>query len=235
MVSPYLKQVHDWKIREIVVGFIESKALFELYHKRDKSSKLIPFNILRKLCDLLFVTKENYHLLFRNLIDPKKHIFEDANKFTPKASEINLMNTIGLLFHKVMVARELKYMIDYYEEDTRNYQDSLNSLHGHLSRIDDLFVQGIDDLKVMLRGQKGNIYLTTYFLENSEFCKQQFNDGLPELMTLVSKRDGLEKALIDAAKFYEDSGWKEKSRHMCNRCLESFPENEEARVMLARL
>ncbi|MBN1155595.1 hypothetical protein JXB12_11825 [candidate division KSB1 bacterium] len=235
MASPYLIKVHDWKIREIVVDFIEAKALFEKYYKHDKSQKLIPFNILRKLCDMLYITKENYHLLFRNLIDPKKLIFEDANKFTPQENEINLMNTIGLLFHKIMVARELKYMIDYYEEDTRNYQESLLSLHGHLLRIYDLFNQGIDDLKVMLRGHKGNIYLTTFFLENSEFCVQQFNQDLPELMRLVSKPNGIEKALIDAAKFYEESGWPEKSRLMCNRCLELFPDNNDAKTILKRL
>jgi len=235
MVSPYIQQIHDWKIREIVLGFLESKALFEKYYGGTKASKIIPFNVLRKLCDSLYEIKENHHLIFRKMIDPKKQTFEVANKFTPNESEINSMNTIGLLFHKVMVARELKYVIDYYEEDTRHYQESLTSLKSHLIRINDLLKQGINDLKVMLKGLKGNIYLTTYFLENPEFCSSQFDEKLSDLLGIVSKQDGLEKALVDAARFYQESGWIEKSRKMCDRCLEINPENSEVLELLHHL
>ncbi|MEE4310612.1 MAG: hypothetical protein V2J62_01975 [candidate division KSB1 bacterium] len=232
MVSRYIQDIRDWKIREMVTGFLESKFMFE---KSIAAEKDISFSILKKLCDMLFEIKENHHLIFRKIVDPKKRTFEIAQKFTPNEEQINFMNTVGLLFHKVMVARELKYVMDYYQEDSTDYQETKASLSRNLDRIRVLFDEGIHVLLSMLKSHIDNIHLISYFLENANFCSELFNMDLESLIKIISKKDGLESAYLLAAQFYSENGWLEKAEVMCKKALAVNPQNTVARSLLASL
>lgn len=232
MPSPYIENIKDWKIREMAVGYLQAKASFEKYNK---PTNIISFKILKEICDTLYDVKENHHLIFKKIIDPKKGKFETANKFTPNEADINFMNNVGLLFHKVMVARELKYILDYYEEDTTGYQETKASLERNLQRIAMLFHQGNDVLQAMLESHKNNIYLITYFLENQEFCKKQFKLDINSLLSMLTDEDGLEKAYLNAAQFYASSGWNDKVKNMCKKSLQLNPQNEEAKQLLKNI
>ncbi|MFX0141291.1 MAG: tetratricopeptide repeat protein [Candidatus Hodarchaeota archaeon] len=232
MTSPYIQNIKDWKIRELVIGFLEAKATFEKNNKPKKKDSFISFSILRKICDMLYETKENHHLIFKKITNPKNHTFEVANKFTPNEGDINFMNNVGLLFHKVMVARELKYVLDYYEEDSTGYQETKASLERNLQRIEMLFNQGIDILLSMLRNHKNNIYLITYFLENKKFCTDQFRIDLESLLKIVTDKDSLENTYLMSAMYYANSGWYDKARKMSQKSLQLNPENKEAKSLI---
>ncbi len=229
MASTYLQTIKDWKMMEMVVGFIEAKALFE---KHMNEGHQFPFSMLRKICDLLYEVKEKHHLIFKKVYNPKKHTFEIADKLTPNDEEINYMNNIGLLFHKIMVARELKYVLDYYEEDSTGYQETKASLIRNLQRIHLHFSQGIDVLVMMLKKQVNNIHLITYFLENSKFCSEQFKMDIESLVKLLAVEDGLGSAYLAVANYYHQSGWNDKAKKMCQKSLKINPKNEIASSLL---
>lgn len=236
MISPYIQNVKNWKIREMAVRFLEAKATFETHNKPLDSGEIIAFGILRKICDMLYEIKEDHHLIFKKIINPKKRTFEDANKFTPNEGEINFGNNVGLLFHKILVARELKYMLDYYEEDSTGYLDTKTSLDRNLDRIQALFTRGIEILQTMLRSHTNNIYLITYFVENQEFCTNQFKLEPESLLRMITDQEyGLEEAYLAAAKYYRKSGWHDKAKAICEKNLQLHPQNIETKKLLESL
>ena len=123
-ISSYILGIKEWKIQEIISGYINALLIFNKSSKSYRSQQQITFSNLRKICDTLYETKENFHLIYKRVLNPKKQIFEAVDKLTPNEREINFMNNIGLLFHRILVARELKYLIDYYEQDSEFYQES---------------------------------------------------------------------------------------------------------------
>ena len=235
MTSPYIQNSKDWKIREIVVHFLEAKSTFETHIRPLGDGKIISYGILRNICDLLWEIKEGHHLIFKKIIDPKKRTFEKANKFTPTEGEINFMNDAGLLFHNVMIARELKYMLDYYKEDSSDYLHTKKSFERTIKRIERLFNQGIKALQTMLKSHKNNIYLITFFLENQKFCTKQLKIDLESLLKLLTVDDGLEKAYLTAAEYYVSSGWYDKAELMCKQSLKLNPQNSRAKSLMESL
>ena len=235
MPSPYIQSIKNWEIREMVVQFLEAKEMFEKNNKPGKESEYIAFKKLREICDILFEIKEKHHLIFKQIINPKKRKFENVNKFTPNEGEINFMNNVGLLFHKVMVARELKYMLNYYTEDSSGYQETRASLERNLERIALLFKQGTELLLKMLQSHKNNTHLITYFLENQKFCEKQFNANLEDLLKILTDSGDEEHAYLITAKYYADSGWFSKARDMCLKSLEINPQNEDAKSLMIQL
>ncbi|MBD3287953.1 hypothetical protein GF337_04045 [candidate division KSB1 bacterium] len=235
MPSPYLRSIKDWEIREMVVKYLEVKEMFEKHNKPTKDSEYISFKILKELCDIMFDMKEKHHLIFKKFVDPKKRKFESANKFTPNEGEINFMNNVGLVFHKVMVARELKYILNYYTEDSAGYQETKASLERNLVRIELLFRQGVDILLEMLKSHQDNIHLITFCIENQDFCEKQFNKSLSSLLDIVTEKTDEENVYLRTARYYADSGWFGKARDMCQKSLEINPQNEEAKSLLIEL
>ncbi len=237
MISPYIESIRDWKICEMIAGFIQAKTMYEEHYTRQAENSFVSFDILRILCDFLYEAKEDHHQIFNRIINPKEKEFEDASKFTPDDTEINFMNSVGLLFHKMMVARELTYMLDYYTEDSTGYQETKNSVDRNLQRIGMLFKQGIEVLLSMLRSpnQQDNVHLITYFIENSEVCESQFHMSLDEILGIVTGDRGIDYAYLKSAKYYADSGWPEKVKNSCNVILAHQPNNKDAKKLLASL
>ncbi len=235
MPSLYIQSIKNWEIREMAVQFLEAKEMFEKNNKPTNENEYIAFKKLREICDMLFELKEKHHLIFKQFINPKTRKFENVNKFTPNESEINFRNNVGLLFHKVMVARELKYMLNYYTEDSDGYMETKLSLERNLKRIDLLFWQGAELLLKMLQSHKNNTHLITYFIENQSFCEKQFNTRITDLLGILTETGDEEHAYLITAKYYADSGWFSKARDMCQQCLEVNPQNEDVKLLLIQL
>lgn len=235
MPSPYIQNIKNWKIREMVVRYLMAKAKFEKHNKPTTEREFIAFATLKDLCNEMYEIKEDHHLIFKKLVDPKNRKFEDANKFTPNEGEINFMNNVGLLFHKVMIARELKYMLNYYTEDSKGYQESRRSLERNLCRIEQLFDQGIDVLLTMLKSHTNNIHLITYVMENQSFCVKQLNCELEKLLLILTEEKSIEDAYVLSAKYYYDSGWADKARDMCQKSLVINPENQVAQSLMEKM
>ncbi|HDP99386.1 MAG TPA: tetratricopeptide repeat protein [bacterium] len=231
-ISPYIKKVKDWKFREIISGYFDAVLMFKQhYHPRSKTNT-ITFSTLRKVCDILYDTKENLHLIFRHLINPKKQIFEQAHKITPSELEIAFMNNVGILFHRVMVSRELKYLLDYYEEDSGGYEESKSSLELNLRKIDELIEQGVEILIKMLENYQDNILIITYFLENKKALTKAFKNRFKCIIKILIKDQKLEDIYLSTGKYYMASGWYEKAELAFERALKSHPGHPEAKKLL---
>jgi predicted DNA-binding protein YlxM (UPF0122 family) len=231
-ISPYIAGIKDRKIKQIINRYLEAYGSFKEYNKSFHEGIIMSFSNLRKVHDILWEIKENFHLVYKRVLNPRKKIFEQANKFTPSDSEINFMNNVGLLFHKVMVARELKYVLDYYEEDSNSYQETRASLERNLDRIDSLFDQGIKLLVQMLENYQNNIQLITYFLENKETCESLIQKGNIELLKILSRGRDIEDIYMDAVHYYQNSGWTDKAEVVLRELLRINPSHEKAAVML---
>jgi len=231
-VSPYIVAIRDRKIRNIISRYLEAYAMFIEYNKSFHEGVIMSFTNLRKLNDVLFDIKEDFHLVYKRVLNPRKKIFETANKFTPQESEIKFMNNVGLLFHKVLVARELKYVLDYYEEDSNSYQETIASLERNLDRIKLLFEEGVELMVQMLDNYQNNLQLITYFLENKETCKAILNKDITEILKALSRGRSIEDIYMDAIHYYQNSGWMDRTETLLKQLLMINPKNEKATVML---
>ena len=231
-ISPYIAGIKDRKIRQIISRYLDTYSSFKEYNKSFHEGVIMSFSNLRKVHDILWEIKENFHLVYKRVLNPKKKIFEPASKFTPSDSEINFMNNVGLLFHKVMVARELKYVLDYYEEDSSGYQETRASLERNLDRIDSLFDQGIKLLVRMLENYQNNIQLITYFLENKKIYEALIQKSNIEVLKILSRGRDIEDIYMDAVHYYQNSGWTDKAEEVLRELLKINPSHEKAAVML---
>lgn len=231
-VSPYIVNIRDRKIRHIVSRYLEAYLMFTEYNQSFHKGVIMSFTNLRKLNDVLYKIKEDFHLIYKRVLNPRKRIFEQANKFTPVESEINFMNNVGLLFHKVLVARELKYVLDYYEEDSSGYQETIASLDRNLDRIKLLFDQGLELLVHMLDTYQNNLQLITYFLENKNVCMKIFGKDVADMLKVLAQGRSLEDIYMDAIHYYQNSGWMDRTELLLKELLRLNPKNEKATVML---
>ncbi len=227
-ISPYIKNIMDWKIREIIKGYLEAYTIFtEKYHSTSNRNK-ITFSDLRKICDILYDAKENYHLLFKKVLHPKKQIFETANKITPNSREIKFINNVGVLFHRIMVARELKYIIDYYKEDSDWYEESKISLATNLRKINKLFADGLEIFIANLNNYTDNVLLVTYFLENRKLIEKIFQNKIEKFISLMDQNRSIEEIYLSVAKYYLESGWIVKAKGILKFIIKKCPKHKEA-------
>ncbi len=231
-VSPYIKNIKDWQMRDIISRYLEAFITFKEFNRSFHKGEIMSFSNLRKIHDMLWDVKEKFHLIFKRVLNPKKRIFEQANKITPSENEIDFMNNVGLLFHKVMVARELKYVLDYYEEDSAGYQDTIASLEHNLERINVLFDQGKDFLVKTLVNYRDNIQLLTYFLENKEMCEPILKKRPDEILKIISGGKKIEDIYMAVVRYYQYSGWNDKAESVLRELLEVRPGHKEATVLL---
>ncbi len=231
-ISPYIASIKDRKIRHIIARYLTAYKSFKDYYMSYREGIMMSYSNLRKVHDILWDIKENFHLIYKRVLNPRKKIFEQANKFTPSDSEIIFMNDVGLLFHKVMVARELKYVLDYYEEDSTSYQETKASLERNLDRISLLFDQGLESLIQILENYQNNIQLITYFLEDKEECETIFNKKIEDILKVLSRGRDTEDIYLDAVHYYQNSGWTDKAEDILKKLLKINPSHEKAALML---
>lgn len=230
-ISYYIAMIKDRKIRDIIAGYLEAYVSFKNYNQLFHKGIIMSFSNLRKVHDMLWDMKENFHLIYKRVLNPKKKIFENSNKFTPTDDEIKFMNNIGLLFHKVMVARELKYVLDYYEEDSESYQETRASLERNLDRINLLFDQGLELLLQILGNYQNNIQLITYLLEHRDRCEGVFNRKIEELLQTLSRGRNIEDVYMDVIHYYQNSGWNDRALTVLRHLLRINPNHEKALMM----
>ena len=230
--SPYLQKVKDEKIKEIIDGYLQAKRMFQSYNSKFQNGETVSFDELKRISDLLFEVKEDHHLLFKRVINPKERELEEARKFTPTEEEIEFMNNIGLVFHKVMVARELKYVMEHYEEDSADYMETKEELERMLGRLETLFRNGLGVIKKVLPLYADNQILLSYFLENKDFVEEVFGEELEGVIGPLLNQGGLEWAYYRIGKYYLENGWYDRAERMFKEALRINPGFEEARCYL---
>lgn len=229
----YLALIKDWKIRNMVAGYVESRLVFKGFDLEGlKPKRLIPFEELLHLCDILYNVKEDHHLVFRR--PEEKREISGSEKFQPNAAERDFLNNVGLLFHKVMVARELRYVIERYPANATAQQASYDSLKEHLEKIDRLFDEGVDCTINLIQAYGENAVLITYLVEDASRVGRALQLRCEDLLVKMTGKPTPEKAYMMAARYYIESGWYEKASDMLKRALKQNPANVEAKKLLDR-
>ncbi len=234
-IRSYILGIKDWKIQEIISGYVNAFLIFNQSAKTRHFQRQVAFSQLRKMSDIFYDAKENFHLIFKRLLNPKKLIFEQANKLTPNQNEINFMNNVGLLFHRVMIARELKYLLDSYEKESEFYYDTQKSFETNIQKIEQLFEHGTDLIMKMLADYAHNIILISYFVDNKADLLAIFGDKYDEILKILTGGKNIEKAYFMASQYYVESGWHEKASALAKEILNINPQNTQAIQILKSL
>lgn len=234
-VKPYLIRIKNWQIRNMVMLYLEAREKFKNYRRMVRSGVFLSFEKMREICDVLFEIKEAHHLLFKKLVNPKKMKYEKTNKFTPDEVEMQFMNNIGLLFHKVMVARELKYLMEHYFEESEEFKKSQEELQNHLKKIDALFDDCIEIVKSLIQKYKNNILLLTLLLDEPDRTKKHFGQNAEEIIEQFGNAKDLDEVFYCVGKYYAHNGWKSKAKEMFREALKRNPKHQNAQKNLLHL
>jgi len=234
-IKPYLARVKNWKTRNIVMLYLEARGEFKNYRRSSRGGNFLSFDKLREICEVLFEIKEEHHLVYKRLIDPQKNKFEKGHKIMPGEIETKFMNNIGLLFHKVMAARELKYVMEHYVEEGDTFQKNKESLRTQLEKIDALFEEGIDVLTSLIKENRDNILLLTLLLEDPKRTKKHFGKNAMGIIEQFGDGEGLAEVYFNVGKYYADSGWSTKAKRMFESALKENSDHKSALAGLANL
>ena len=230
--SSYISGIKDWKIQEIISGYVQALLIFRNPSKSTRSQYQVTFSNLRKMSEILYDAKENFHLIFKRVLNLRKQIFEPVDKLTPNEREIKFITNIGLLFHRVMVARELRYLLDYYEKNSEFYHDSKESFNTNIKKITQLFDQGTDLLIQLLSDYQENINLISYFIDNRNELAPIFKEKYDAILLKLTRDDESAHAYLMAAEYDIESGWYEKAMDVLKEFLQLNPQNDRAVKLL---
>jgi len=233
-MRPYIQKVKDWKIRQIFWGYFEAMNLF-MSNYDEKKEKFPTFSMLRKICDLLYDAKENFHLIFRRVLNPKKKIFEQVDKLTPDDIELMLMNNIGILFHRVMVARELRYIIDHYSVNSNEYKEASSSFETNLKKLNMMFQTGMDITLKILYKYRNNILLLIYILEHRTMLKKLFGNRYSKITEILTQDRSLVDIYIECAKYYMQNGWYKQAKTILKSISRKQQGSKEVADLLAQI
>jgi len=234
-VKPYFLQIRNWKIRNMVLLYWEAREMFLASRRLLRKDVFLRFDKMKELSDILFEIKEEHHLIFKRLVDLQKKKFEKSRKIMPDEIETEFMNNIGLLFHKIMVMRELKYLRDHYVEENDAFQKSEESLLYNLNKIEELFERGIEILKSLISRHKDNILLLTLLLEDPDRTKRHFGQDLNDMLEQFVDGRGLDEVYYSVGKFYAENGWNDKAKKMLKEAMKRNPGHQNAKAELAKI
>jgi len=234
-VTSFVKKCKSWTIKNVMANYLKAINMYSDILHQYHSGKDIKFSILKQLSEILFSAKEDLHLIYRRLSDPRHNIFEETEKYTPNEAEMNLINNVGLLFHKAMVTREIKYMMEYYETGaSEDYFELEDSLHRNIDRMGDLFQKAESLLEKFLANFQDDPVILSYFLENERYVESTLGKNITNLFKHLAKNGDAEKSYIKVANYFIESGWPDRAKRILYEALRFSPGNRTVKAMIAR-
>jgi tetratricopeptide (TPR) repeat protein len=231
---PYLVSVKDWKIRNMIEGYLRARLLFKSRRNALRSHQLPSFQTLREICDILYHIKEDHHMIFRRGEEEKSN-GNGNHKFVPGMVEMAFIDNVGLLFHKVLVARELRYILEHYAKDDELWESHFASLKDNLQKIEQLFDKGVAHVLDLIRANAENVLLTIFLLENQAWVGKCLSLRKPQSPLPLANGNDWEPVYMKAADYYVQSGWYEKAREALKKVLKKNSRNAVARQTLAQI
>ena len=215
--------------------YLEARDSFKRYGKLLKKGTDLSFGKMRGICDMLYQIKEDHHLLYKRVVDPRKGKFERAEKFLPDDYDLAFINNVGLLFHKVMVARELKYVLEHYVENSIVFKRNKDHFESQIKLIDELFDEGIEVLKSLIVRNNGNLLLLSLLLENPDMIKKHFGKSADNLIKQFSNGKGLSEVYFSVGKYYVECGHKDRAKKMLRTALKNNAKHVKAKELMSEL
>ncbi|NIA30639.1 MAG: hypothetical protein GWP06_12100 [Actinobacteria bacterium] len=232
--SPFVQANGPWIIRKALSDYLRAKNMFDNMDREISTGRDVSFDYLKKLSDILYTIKEDLYLIFKRVIDPPERKFEKAAKITPNDNEIEFINNAGLLFHKATVARELKYVMEYYATDSKDYKHTKDSLDTYWIRIRELFDDGIEMIKHLLVEYSKNIIVLDFLLEKERYVTEALGESLDTLLQRIEGKEQFDDAYVRVGKYCLESGWRDRAKKYLGEALKINPKNVEAGKLLAQ-
>ena len=231
-VSPFIVANKSWLMRKIIADYLYAKNLFTKLFQDYKAGGEVPYEKMKKFSELLFTAKEDLHLLFEREKDDQDTTLRKSFKYIPNDDVIDFMNNVGLLFHKAMVARELKYMLEVYKTDSEDYINNKELLDSYVVNMRNLFKTGIEKAKAVLQDNDKNQAVILYMIESERYVTNAFGEPLGELMAQILGKDKVDDMFVQMGKLCLQSGWPERAFKIFTRALEENPDNVRAKEYL---
>lgn len=234
-ISEYVLRIKDWTIRKMIADYLDACGLFnEAYIKAGRSVD-VPYRVLSRVCDMLFTIKEDHHLIFKRVVGPEKILREDRHKIDPVQPEVDFIAVVGMLFHKVLVARELKYIHMHYNKLQKGIADVHDELAQALAEIFAMMGEGVSVLIEFIRAHVGNVALLALLVERAREAKRAIGMSGLDVLRAVTSQDDLEAIYFLIGKYYFDSGWMESAEKLFKKILHKNPKHIRARELLEKI
>lgn len=234
-VTPFVANSKDWIISKSVISYMRAKNMFANILRNLKGDKEVEFQDLLKLTETLEEIKDDLHLIFKRLVNPQENIYENVAKYQPAHCELQYRNNVGLLYHKAMVTRELKYLMAYYKEDSSGYFETHLSFRSYINRINRLFTEGIIILQELMKFNHHNTLLMMFLLENSHYVQSTLGLPTEQLIKQILGHDDLSFAYLQVGKYYFESGWYAKARKILLDGQQLNPDNTKVTKFLEKI
>lgn len=234
-VSEYLQQIKDWKIRKMVADYIEAAALFNETYSRLETPVDFPFEMLEEICNTFYGVKEDHHLIFKRIVGRGKPNKEDAHKIKPAKPEIDFIAVVGMLFHKVLVARELKYIHTHYDQLRIIASNAREELEQAIHGIHALLQEAVPVIIQLVKFHVSNVALLALFVERARRTRLALGISGLALLRRVMGEKKLEATYFLVGKYYLDSGWMDNAEKLFKKILRTNPKHTLARENLEKI
>ncbi len=232
LVSEYLWKVRDWKIRLMVENYLEASEHFRTHYAASRPLSKFPFKEIGHICNILYNLKEDHHLIFRRVIGHENIKQQDRHKIEPNNREVEFIANVGMLFHKILVARELKYIHTHYDPMIAANSNAEQSLIHYLEQIHKLFEAGVPVLLKFIECHSSNVLLLSLLFENSEKVKKSIGVSGIDVLKNITGQDHLEAVYFMIGKHYMESGWYDRAQKLLKKVIRLNPKHTKARAML---
>ena len=233
-ISSYVLNSKSWIIRNVLFNFFKASNLYADIYREYHANVNVGFEKLKQLSDVLFLAKEEFHLIYKRLVDPRENKFEEAAKFTPDDTELHFIHNVGLLFHKAMVAREVKYMLEFYEtEYEEDYVELKASLDDYIERLHSLFEKTQMLIRSFLANFKDDSLVLSFLFENDRYVEALLHISVRDLFQSIDPTHSTISLYLKVSQYFISSGWFDKAKRILYIALELEPDNKQVRNLLA--
>ena len=231
--SPYVERNRSWIVKNVLSAYLRAANLFqEIYQSFDGAEyQDIPFDYLKQLSDLLFDAKEQLRLIYRrsSFLQGKTSQF---GRYNPDSVEFKVINNIGVLFHKATIARELKYMVEFYQTDSEDYNQIKTSLADYIEKIHFFFESGKEAMLPFLKKFKDDVIVLSYLLENEHYVKTTLEIDIEQLLEFFDPQQGIENYYLKVIDFFLESGWMPRAKKLIKSAYDMNPGNERTEQLV---
>lgn len=234
-VRGYIRDRKSWSIKNILSNYFKAINLNADITREYQTGRDVPFEKLRQLNDILYNCKEELYLIFKRLSDPRTNEFESVEKFTPNEAEMDFIHNVGLLFHKAMVARELKYMLEYYETEAEDdYYDVKELLDDYVDRLTKLFSRGISLVQPLLVNFIDDAVVMSYLIEHERYVRSVLGEAGDSIFKQIERAHVSNELYTKVARYFIESGWTDRAKKVLYHALQVYPKDEKVRDLLVQ-
>jgi len=230
----YLAAAKSWKIRNMIEGYVTARlTLLQQWRPKTSDHHVPSFEVFKKICDILQYVKDDHHLIYRR--PEAAHSRNERHKLVPGYAETAFINHVGLIFHKTMVAKELRYILERYAHDERNWEMHFQELQTNLARLEKFFEQDREALTAFIRSQSENALVLAFLLENQRAVAKCFGIRPTEVLSTFAAKLEPEQVHYVVAQYYYESGWYERAHEIVQKALQKNSHDQRIRELLQQV